>query len=133
VSGLNITEVRERAKAHGIEARDRGRVPAALASTFRAAAAQQGPERLPLVRALESHPHAEMGTLPMHAFMHRSAEISMFSQRSYVAAAICCATYSCDNRARSPSMRFTIIRRTYLNCADIKSYGMSSSRQLNDA
>jgi len=54
VSGLNLTEVRERAKAQGIGARDRGRVPAALASRFKAATAKQGPERLPLVKALES-------------------------------------------------------------------------------
>jgi hypothetical protein len=33
--GLNSTEVREWAKAHGIEVKDRGRVPAELVVTFK--------------------------------------------------------------------------------------------------
>jgi hypothetical protein len=37
VSGLNTTEVREWAKAQGIEVKDRGRVPAELVVRFRAA------------------------------------------------------------------------------------------------
>ena len=36
-SGLNTTEVREWAKAQGIEVKDRGRVPAELVVRFRAA------------------------------------------------------------------------------------------------
>jgi hypothetical protein len=36
-SGLNTTEVREWAKAQGIEVKDRGRVPAELVVKFRAA------------------------------------------------------------------------------------------------
>ena len=39
-SGLNTTEVREWAKAQGIEVKDRGRVPAELVVKFRAATAQ---------------------------------------------------------------------------------------------
>lgn len=39
-SGLNTTEVREWAKAQGIEVHDRGRVPAELAARFKAAAGQ---------------------------------------------------------------------------------------------
>jgi len=38
--GLNSTEVREWAKAQGIEVKDRGRVPAELVVKFRAAAGQ---------------------------------------------------------------------------------------------
>lgn len=37
VSGLNTTEVREWAKAQGIEVKDRGRVPAELVVKFKAA------------------------------------------------------------------------------------------------
>ena len=36
-SGLNTTEVREWAKAQGIEVKDRGRVPAELVAKFKAA------------------------------------------------------------------------------------------------
>jgi Lsr2 len=36
-SGVNTTEVREWAKAQGIEVKDRGRVPAELVVRFRAA------------------------------------------------------------------------------------------------
>ena len=36
-SGLNTTEVREWAKAQGIEVKDRGRVPAELVARFKAA------------------------------------------------------------------------------------------------
>ena len=39
-SGLNTTEVREWAKAQGIEVKDRGRVPAELVVRFKAANAQ---------------------------------------------------------------------------------------------
>ena len=39
-SGLNATEVREWAKAQGIEVKDRGRVPAELLVKFRAATRQ---------------------------------------------------------------------------------------------
>ena len=39
-SGLNTTEVREWAKAQGIEVKDRGRVPAELLVRFKAANAQ---------------------------------------------------------------------------------------------
>ena len=39
-SGLNTTEVREWAKAQGIEVKDRGRVPAELVARFKAAAGQ---------------------------------------------------------------------------------------------
>ena len=39
-SGLNSTEVREWAKAQGIEVRDRGRVPAELVVKFKAATGQ---------------------------------------------------------------------------------------------
>jgi Lsr2 len=39
-SGLNTTEVREWAKAQGIEVKDRGRVPAELVVKFKAAAGQ---------------------------------------------------------------------------------------------
>jgi hypothetical protein len=38
--GLTATEVREWAKAHGIEVKDRGRVPAELVARFRAATSQ---------------------------------------------------------------------------------------------
>jgi hypothetical protein len=37
---LNTTEVREWAKAQGIEVKDRGRVPAELVAKFKAATAQ---------------------------------------------------------------------------------------------
>ena len=40
VTGLNTTEVREWAKAQGIEVKDRGRVPAELVVRFKAATAQ---------------------------------------------------------------------------------------------
>ena len=40
VSGLNTTEVREWAKAQGIEVKDRGRVPAELVVKFKAATGQ---------------------------------------------------------------------------------------------
>jgi nucleoid-associated protein Lsr2 len=39
-SGLNATEVREWAKAQGIEVKDRGRVPAELVVKFKAATGQ---------------------------------------------------------------------------------------------
>jgi nucleoid-associated protein Lsr2 len=39
-SGLNSTEVREWAKAQGIEVKDRGRVPAELVVKFKAASAK---------------------------------------------------------------------------------------------
>ena len=39
-NGLNTTEVREWAKAQGIEVKDRGRVPAELVAKFRAATGQ---------------------------------------------------------------------------------------------
>ena len=39
-SGLNTTEVREWAKAQGIDVKDRGRVPAELVVKFRAATGQ---------------------------------------------------------------------------------------------
>ena len=39
-SGLNTTEVREWAKAQGIEVKDRGRVPAELVVKFKAATGQ---------------------------------------------------------------------------------------------
>ena len=39
-SGLNTTEVRERAKAQGIKVKDRGRVPAELAVKFKTATGQ---------------------------------------------------------------------------------------------
>ena len=42
MSGLNPTEVRQWAKAQGIEVKDRGRVPAELASRFKAATAKIG-------------------------------------------------------------------------------------------
>ncbi len=41
-SGLNTTEVREWAKAQGIEVKDRGRVPAELVVKFKAAAGPVG-------------------------------------------------------------------------------------------
>jgi hypothetical protein len=40
VSGLNLTEVRQWARAQGIEVKDRGRVPAELAPRFKAATAE---------------------------------------------------------------------------------------------
>ena len=40
--GLNTTEVREWARAQGIEVKDRGRVPADLMVKFRSATGQQG-------------------------------------------------------------------------------------------
>jgi len=40
--GLNTTEVREWARAQGIEVKDRGRVPAGLMVKFRSATGQQG-------------------------------------------------------------------------------------------
>ena len=39
-NGLNTTEVREWAKAQGIEVKDRGRVPAELVAKFKAATGQ---------------------------------------------------------------------------------------------
>ena len=39
-NGLNITEVREWARAQGIDVKDRGRVPAELVVKFKAATAQ---------------------------------------------------------------------------------------------
>ncbi len=39
-SGLNTTEVREWARAQGIEVKDRGRVPAELVVKFKAATSQ---------------------------------------------------------------------------------------------
>jgi Lsr2 len=41
-NGLNTTEVREWARAQGIEVKDRGRVPADLVVKFKAATSQQG-------------------------------------------------------------------------------------------
>ena len=41
-NGLDTTEVREWARAQGIEVKDRGRVPAELIVKFRAANGQQG-------------------------------------------------------------------------------------------
>ena len=43
-SGLNTTEVREWAKAQGIEVKDRGRVPAELVVKFKAATGQEDPD-----------------------------------------------------------------------------------------
>ena len=43
-TGLNTTEVREWAKAQGIEVKDRGRVPAELVVKFKAATGQQDPD-----------------------------------------------------------------------------------------
>jgi hypothetical protein len=40
--GLDTTEIREWARAQGIEVKDRGRIPADLVARFRAAAGQQG-------------------------------------------------------------------------------------------
>jgi hypothetical protein len=40
--GLNTTEIREWAKAQGIEVKDRGRMPADLVVKFKAATGQQG-------------------------------------------------------------------------------------------
>ena len=40
--GLNTTEVREWARAQGIEVKDRGRVPAELVVKFKSATGQQG-------------------------------------------------------------------------------------------
>jgi len=40
--GLNTTEVRDWARAQGIEVKDRGRVPADLVAQFKAATGQQG-------------------------------------------------------------------------------------------
>jgi hypothetical protein len=40
--GLDTTEVREWARAQGIEVKDRGRVPADLVAKFKAATGQQG-------------------------------------------------------------------------------------------
>ena len=40
--GLDTTEVREWARAQGIEVKDRGRVPADLVAKFKAATAQRG-------------------------------------------------------------------------------------------
>ena len=42
MGGLNTTEVREWARAQGIEVKDRGRVPADLVVKFKAATSQQG-------------------------------------------------------------------------------------------
>lgn len=39
-TALNTTDVRERAKARGIEVRDRGRAPAELVAKFKAATAR---------------------------------------------------------------------------------------------
>jgi hypothetical protein len=41
-NGLNTTEVREWARAQGIEVKDRGRVPADLVVKFKAATSEQG-------------------------------------------------------------------------------------------
>ena len=41
-NGLNTTEVREWARAQGIEVKDRGRVPADLVVKFKASTSQQG-------------------------------------------------------------------------------------------
>jgi Lsr2 len=41
-SGLDPTEVREWAKAQGIDVKDRGRVPAELAARFKEATGKQG-------------------------------------------------------------------------------------------
>ena len=40
--GLNTTEIREWARAQGIEVKDRGRVPVGLVAQFKAATGQQG-------------------------------------------------------------------------------------------
>ena len=42
VGGLNTTEIREWARAQGIEVKDRGRVPVGLVAQFKAATGQQG-------------------------------------------------------------------------------------------
>ncbi len=42
VGGLNTTEIREWARAQGIEVKDRGRVPADLVAKFKATNGQQG-------------------------------------------------------------------------------------------
>src|SRR5271167_3667137 len=58
-TGLNTTEVREWAKAQGIEVKDRGRVPAELVVKFKAATGKLGPERCRLARARRSQSHAD--------------------------------------------------------------------------
>ena len=59
-SALNATEVREWAKAQGIEVKDRGRVPADLAARFKAATGKQAARERPgLVGAMASHYSAE--------------------------------------------------------------------------
>ena len=47
VTGPNPTEVREWAKAQGIDVKDRGRVPAELLARFRAATESKGPGTSP--------------------------------------------------------------------------------------
>jgi len=42
VGGLTTTEIREWARAQGIEVKDRGRVPVGLVAQFKAATGQQG-------------------------------------------------------------------------------------------
>jgi hypothetical protein len=57
VSALDPTEVREWAKAQGIEVKDRGRVSAELVARFKAATGKLGPEHCRLTRARRSHSH----------------------------------------------------------------------------
>ena len=56
--GPDSTEVREWAKAQGIEVKDRGRVPAEVAARFTAATRQQGPGPVDTGRRGNMSPHA---------------------------------------------------------------------------
>ena len=58
-NALDPTEVREWAKAQGIEVKDRGRVPAELVARFKAATGKLGPECCRLAKTRRSHSHAE--------------------------------------------------------------------------
>ena len=77
MSGLNTTEVREWAKAQGIEVKDRGRVPAELVVKFKEDRCKVGWERTPTRQGDGAHSHADVSDLP-NAY---HALVDMLSQR----------------------------------------------------
>ena len=62
-NALDPAEVREWAKAQGIEVKDRGRVPAELVARFKAATGKLGPECCRLAKARRSHSHADVSEM----------------------------------------------------------------------
>ena len=67
-TGLDTTQVREWARAQGIEVKDRGRVRADLVAKFKASTGQ-GLRRSRPHGVVACHSHAEMRTSPICAFI----------------------------------------------------------------